>query len=75
MRCHKAMDAPIFQPLGVATMATHLKLSVPGAANDATSVALFDQGLTQILQTGVTGLVRKAAYVLALADNPEGNPT
>ena len=62
------------QPLGLATMATHLKLSVPGGANDATSVALFDQGLTQILQAAVTGLAPKAAYVLALADNPQGNP-
>lgn len=62
------------QPLGVATMATHLKLSAPGATSDATSVALFDQGLTQILQAAVSGLAPKTAYVLALADNPEGNP-
>ena len=62
------------QPLGLATKATHLKLSAPGAASDATSVALFDQGLTQILQAAVTGLSPKAAYVLALADNPEGKP-
>jgi YVTN family beta-propeller protein len=62
------------QPLGLATMTTHLTLSAPGAANEATSVALFDQGLTQILQAAVTGLVPKAAYVLALADNPRGNP-
>jgi YVTN family beta-propeller protein len=62
------------QPLGGATMATHLTLSEPGAAIDATSVALFDQGLTQILQAAVTGLAPKAAYVLALADNPGGTP-
>jgi DNA-binding beta-propeller fold protein YncE len=62
------------QPLGLATMATHLTLSAPGAASDATSVTLFDQGLTQILQAAVTGLTPKAAYVLALADNPQGNP-
>jgi YVTN family beta-propeller protein len=61
-------------PLGVATRATHLKLAAPGAADAATSVALFDQGLTQILQAGVSGLAPKAAYVLAFADNPEGNP-
>jgi hypothetical protein len=61
------------QPLGPATMATHLMLSAPNAANAATSVALFDQGLTQILQAAVTGLAPKAAYVLALADNPQGN--
>jgi YVTN family beta-propeller protein len=62
------------QPLGVGAMATHLKLAAPDAADDATSVALFDQGLTQILQAGVTGLAPKTAYVLALADNPQGNP-
>ena len=62
------------QPLGLATMATHLRLSAPGATSDATTVALFDQGLTQILQAAATGLAPKAAYVLALADNPQGNP-
>jgi YVTN family beta-propeller protein len=62
------------QPLGVAGTATHLKLFAPGAAADATSVALFDQGLTQVLQAAVTGLVPKADYALALADNPQGNP-
>lgn len=62
------------QPLGVATGATRLNLAAPGAAVAATSVALFDQGLTQILQAGVSGLAPKTAYVLALADNPEGNP-
>jgi hypothetical protein len=62
------------QPLGVASMATHLKLSAPDAKEDATSVALFDQGLTQVLQAAVTGLTPKADYVLALADNPQGNP-
>jgi YVTN family beta-propeller protein len=62
------------QPLGAATRATQLKLVAPGAADAATSVALFDQGLTQILQAGVSGLAPKAAYVLAFADNPEGNP-
>jgi hypothetical protein len=51
-----------------------LKLAAPGTADAATSVALFDQGLTQILQAGVSGLSPKAAYVLAFADNPEGNP-
>ena len=30
--------------------------------------------MTQILQAAVTGLAPKAAYVLALADNPEGHP-
>ena len=46
----------------------------PGAADNATTVALFDQGLTQVLQAAVSGLVPKTTYVLALADSPEGKP-
>lgn len=38
----------------------------------ATSVALFDQGLTQVLQASVTGLKPKSTYVLALAERPDG---
>ena len=62
------------QPLAAAAVATHLALSAPGAAEAATSVALFDQGLTQVMQAAVSGLAPKTAYVLALADNPAGNP-
>ena len=62
------------QPLRVAALATHVKLRAAGAADDETNVALFDQGLTQILQAAVTGLAPKSTYALALADNPEGNP-
>jgi len=62
------------QPLGVAANAIQLKLAAPGAADNSTTVALFDQGLTQVLQAAVSGLEPKTAYVLALADNPEGKP-
>ena len=62
------------QPLGNAAMATHLMLSAPNASEAPTSVALFDQGLTQVMQAAVSGLAPKTAYVLALADNPSGNP-
>jgi YVTN family beta-propeller protein len=62
------------QPLATAAMAAHLSLSAPGAVEPATSVALFDQGLTQVMQAAVSGLAPKTAYVLALADNPAGNP-
>lgn len=62
------------QPLGVAAKATQLKLGAPGAGDNATTVALFDQGLTQLLQAAVSGLEPKTAYVLALADNPQGKP-
>jgi YVTN family beta-propeller protein len=62
------------QPLGVAARATQLKLAAPGDEEHATTVALFDQGLTQVLQAAVSGLEPKSPYVLALADNPQGKP-
>jgi hypothetical protein len=37
-----------------------------------TSVSLFDQGLTQVVQASVTGLEPKKPYVLALANRPDG---
>jgi hypothetical protein len=63
------------QPLGVAGQAAHLALAPANAraASPApTSVALFDQGLLQVLQASVTGLEPKRPYVLALAADPEG---
>ena len=41
--------------------------------NAPTSVTLFEQGLTQIIQAAVTGLVPKQSYVLALADKSDGS--
>jgi YVTN family beta-propeller protein len=68
---------PGLQPLGVAGQATHLSLvpaaSVGSAAEGApTSVALFDQGLVQVLQASVTGLEPQRPYVLALSQRPDG---
>jgi YVTN family beta-propeller protein len=63
------------QPLGVAGQTTHLTLAPPGptqANRSPTSVSLFDQGLTQVLQASVTGLEPKHPYVLALSDTPDG---
>jgi YVTN family beta-propeller protein len=62
------------QPLGVAGQTTHLTLEKGGeaAAKDPTSVALFDQGLIQILQASVTGLEPKKPYVLALSSHQDG---
>jgi hypothetical protein len=37
-----------------------------------TSVALFDQGLIQVVQASVTGLEPKMAYVLGLSSDPDG---
>jgi YVTN family beta-propeller protein len=66
------------QTLGLAGQSVHIVL-VPigsGKANNAsstpTTVALFDQGLVQVLQAAVTGLQPKQPYVLALADNANG---
>ncbi|GLU33727.1 YncE family protein [Trinickia caryophylli] len=66
------------QPLGVAGNVTHLALVRAGAkgadaATPQTTVALFDQGLLQVLQAAVTGLEPKAAYVLALSAHPDGS--
>jgi YVTN family beta-propeller protein len=64
------------QPLGIAGQAAHLSLApVAGAKRTGkapTSVSLFDQGLTQVLQASVTGLAPKQPYVLALATRPDG---
>jgi YVTN family beta-propeller protein len=62
------------QPLGIAGSASHLTLGPTGApGTNPTSVALFDQGLIQVLQASVTGLAPKHGYVLALAATPDGS--
>ncbi|WP_028208638.1 YncE family protein [Paraburkholderia nodosa] len=66
------------QPLGLAGNTAHIQMIPAGVAVGAstkspTSVALFDQGLLQVLQASVTGLNPKQPYVLGLADNPDGN--
>lgn len=61
------------QQLGIAGQAAHLALAAPGAAGAApTSVSLFDQGLTQVLQAAVTGLQPRQPYVLALSERADG---
>jgi YVTN family beta-propeller protein len=63
------------QPLGVAGEAAHLLLqskTQTSAAPALTSVTLFDQGLIQVLQASVTGLVPRQPYVLGLIDGPGG---
>lgn len=65
------------RPLDAAVGATHLELvpanadAKPGAGAP-TVVALFDQGLSQILQAAVTGLTPGESYVLALAERADG---
>ncbi len=64
--------AEALQPLGIAGAASHLKLA--GATNSTfTTVSLFDQGLTQILQAAVAGLEPVKPYILALTANPDGS--
>ncbi|MBP1852786.1 YVTN family beta-propeller protein [Rhizobium halophytocola] len=61
--------------LGAAGHAAHLKLATKGDKNkkQATSVTLFNQGLTQVVQAAVAGLDPKKPYILALADKPDGS--
>jgi YVTN family beta-propeller protein len=66
------------QPLGVAGESTQLTLDavVKGASSantSPTSVALFDQGLTQVFQAAVTGLEPKQSYVLGLSTHSDGS--
>jgi YVTN family beta-propeller protein len=59
------------QPLGLAGSAVHFALTGPGSANP-TTVSLFDQGLTQVLQAAVVGLEPTRRYMLALTANSDG---
>lgn len=62
-------------PLGLAAQAVHLTLDNvgPSSAPSSTSVTLFDQGLTQVLQAGVAGLEPRKPYVLGLAERADGS--
>ena len=61
------------QPLGSAGKAVQLTLGPAGASTMPTSISLFDQGILQVVQGSVTGLVPKYGYVLALANKPDGS--
>jgi YVTN family beta-propeller protein len=65
------------QSLGVAGEAAHLTLapiaSADGSQKSPTTISLFDQGLTQVLEAAVTGLLPSQPYVLALSDKPAGD--
>ncbi|WP_198082841.1 YncE family protein [Variovorax sp. E3] len=68
------------QAPGLSGQVAHLTLVAPQpqgrrhAAGESapTSVALFDQGLLQVLQASATGLEPRQPYVLALAEQPDG---
>jgi YVTN family beta-propeller protein len=62
-------------PLGLAGQAVHLTMAAPNAKEETsapTSVALYDQGLVQVLEAAVTGLQPKQPYVLALSERADG---
>lgn len=60
--------------LAAAGKASHLALRSTAKPDGPapTSVTLFEQGLTQVLQAAVTGLPPKTPHVLALSDSPDG---
>ncbi len=61
------------QPLGIAGQVAHLALRAPKSEGVApTSVSLFDQGLSQVLQASVTGLEPRKPYILALSTRADG---
>lgn len=62
-------------PLGRLGQAASLKLVPPSGGSgtaSSTSVAIFEQGLAQILQASVAGLEPRQPYVIALASRPDG---
>jgi hypothetical protein len=61
------------QPLGLAGAAVHLALAAPGGKT-TTTVSLFDQGLTQVLQAAVVGLEPTTPYILASPRTRTGPP-
>jgi YVTN family beta-propeller protein len=73
-----APETAHLEQLGVAGQVAHFTM-VPlggptaGSAKPQTSVSLFDQGLSQVLQAAATGLEPKHTYVLALANRPDGS--
>jgi YVTN family beta-propeller protein len=67
------------EQLGASGQVAHFAMRSVGEqatlGSDPTSVALFDQGLVQVVQASVTGLEPKRPYVLALATRPDGSGT
>ena len=58
--------------LGLAGNAAHFTLA-GAAGGHPTSVSLFDQGLVQVVQAAVTGLVPGMPYVLGLSEKSDGS--
>lgn len=60
------------KPLSAVAAATHLRLAPVQGEGPGTTVALFDQGLTQVVQAAAAGLEPKKPYLLVLAERPDG---
>jgi YVTN family beta-propeller protein len=66
------------EPLGVAGRVSRITLDARAQAGQRTarkpptSVSLFDQGLVQVLEAAVTGLLPASHYVLAFSDRSDG---
>ncbi len=60
------------KPVSSIAAATHLRLEPVNGEGPATTVALFDQGLTQVVQAAAAGLEPKKPYVLLLSEQPDG---
>lgn len=60
------------EPLGKSGMAAHLIMGAPGssAKKPATTVAVNNLGVIDLLEAAVTGLQPKSMYQLALAEHP-----
>ena len=61
--------------LGASGDAVHLMLGAVGAAANATTVVVNNQGLVDLLQAAVTGLEPKKPHLLALSANADGSGT
>jgi YVTN family beta-propeller protein len=60
-------------PIGASGKALHLALVAPGMQDVKTTVAVNNQGLIDLLEAAVSGLVPKNSYVVALASNRDGS--
>ncbi|MBV8638508.1 MAG: YncE family protein [Candidatus Eremiobacteraeota bacterium] len=63
------------EPLGSAGAAAHLVLVDASAGMQRTTVTVNNQGLTDLLEAAVTGLVPGGFYVLELAERADGSGT
>lgn len=60
-------------PIGASGNAVHVALVAVGTTDVKTTVAVNDQGLIDLLEAAVSGLVPKQSYVVALAPNADGS--